>query len=474
MTVNDAPRPADADPHRTQPTADWRPLVACSSATFVLLLYTSILTVALPRIGADLGASFTGLQWVVDVYTVALAALLLTAGALGDAVGVRRVYLVGAAGFAVATLCAGLAPSAGWLVTARGAQGIAGAAMFATVPALIGRAYPNARQRATAFAAWGVVAGAASAVGTVAGGVLVQWLDWRWLFLAGVPLAVLAWAAGLRSLPHDPQAQSRPGANPAWASIALVTLAVGASAYAVVSAGESGIASPHAIAAAAVAVAAAVALVWRERTAANPMLPRAMLASGPYRAVLLTSFAYYFAAFGVLPSAASWLQSRAGVAPAPAGVLLVVQLASFSAASAVVGPSLPALSARRALALPLALVALGAAGGALVVPCPQWWALLPFLVLTGIGAGVISPALPSLSLAAAPAGSEGVASAASNASRQLGLALGVAVTGAMARAGGDGGLAAAFAASAGVALAAATVAWWLCGRADRVPAVRTP
>jgi MFS family permease len=169
----------------------WLPLVAICTGTFILLIDVTIVNVALPELARDLSTSFDQLQWVVDVYALALAALVLGAGSVADLYGRRRVFLVGLVVFAAASLACGLAPSAGWLVAARGLQGVGGAAMFATTIALINDSYEG-RDRGTAFGVWGAVVGAAAALGPIVGGALTE-LSWRWIFFVNSRSACSRW-----------------------------------------------------------------------------------------------------------------------------------------------------------------------------------------------------------------------------------------------------------------------------------------
>ncbi|MDI6022384.1 MFS transporter [Leucobacter sp. UT-8R-CII-1-4] len=453
MTSHEQTRRTNA-PHTASDS--WWPLIACSLGTFLLLLYTSIATVALPDIGTGLAASYTQLQWVVDIYTLALAGLLLGAGSIGDAFGARLVYLIGIAVFTAATLAAGLAQTPEWLIAARGAQGVAGAAMFATIPALIARAYPEPARRAIAFAVWGAVAGAASAVGTVAGGVLTQFMGWQWLFLGAVPLCLFSLLLIAKTLPSEgPETRSTATAKSLdWPGMATVSIAMASCVYAVISASEVGWGSPRTLAAFAMSAVAWCGFAFVERGARSPILPGTLLRSASFLMVLLTAFAYYFAAFGALPALALWLHHQLGVDAMTVSLILVSQLLVFIVASALLSHRFTQRSIAWRLGAPLLLIGLGAASGFAANGWNDWWALLPFLLLSGVGAGLISPALPQLALDSAPSGYAAAASSAPNAARQLGLALGVAVCGVLARDGSSGALGSALLSCAAIAVCA--------------------
>ena len=170
---------------------EWWTLVAVSVGTFMLLLDVTIVNVALPKIQAGLGSSFTDLQWVVDAYALTLAALLLTSGSLADLLGRRRIFAIGLVIFSAASLLCGVAQSPLMLNLSRGVQGIGGAMMFAASLALLGNAY-RGRDRGVAFGVWGAVTGAAVSIGPVVGGALTDGLSWRWIFLVNVPIGVVA------------------------------------------------------------------------------------------------------------------------------------------------------------------------------------------------------------------------------------------------------------------------------------------
>src|SRR3954465_1408950 len=186
----------------------WWTLSAVCVATFMLLLDITVVNVALPDIAKDLKTSFSDLQWVVDAYALGLASFLLTTGTLADRFGHRRVFVYGLVAFTCASILCGLATSPTFLILARGAQGIGGAAMFATSLSLIAQAF-SGRDRGTAFGIWGATIGAAVAVGPLVGGVLTEQISWQAIFFVNVPIGIAGVAVALAKVDEfrSPSAQ---------------------------------------------------------------------------------------------------------------------------------------------------------------------------------------------------------------------------------------------------------------------------
>ncbi|MDT8913105.1 MFS transporter [Amycolatopsis sp. PS_44_ISF1] len=427
-------------PHSTEragtraSVSHWLPLVAACAGTFLLLVHTSIITVALPSIGTELRAGYGELQWIVDVFTVALAGLLLGFGSVSDRLGRKRVHLAGLVLFTAATLGCGLAGSAGELIAARAVQGVAGAAMFATILPLVGLTYEG-RDRARAFAVWGTVAGVASAVGTFAGGVIAQGLGWRWIFFATVPVGGAAIVLAALSLPESPRGAGRRVDHPGIATFSLAATGLTCS---VITGGDRGWASAGAVAGYLVTVLAAGAFVLVERRSGAPVLPIGLFGTRRFLGVLAVAFGYYFAGFGALPVISLWLQDTTGLGSAATSAVLALQVVVFVAVSALISGRLHARSPARVLGGATVLLGIGGLTAVAVLLGAGWVALLPALVLTGIGAGIVSPVLPAVAIASVPAEYGGTAGAAANSSRQLGLALGIAVSGAVYAARGPG------------------------------------
>ncbi|MEU9117675.1 MFS transporter [Streptomyces sp. NPDC048483] len=409
----------------------WLPLVATCLGTFLLLVYATIVTVALPRMAADLNAGFGALQWIVDVYTLALAGLLLGMGSLGDTLGCKRLYVLGLAVFTLATLGCGMAENVQLLIAARAVQGVAGAAMFATLLPLIGLTY-SGRDKARAFAVWGAVAGAAAGVGNVAGGMLTQLLSWQWIFYGSVPLCLATLLLSLKMPAGD-----APTPTPVdWPGIVAFTLAATGVTFGFVRGGERGWGDAVTLLGFAVGAAALTAFVRIERASAHPMIPLALLRKPAFDGLLAASGAYYLAAFAFLPVLSLWLQNDAGLTSFATSLVISAQPLAFFVTSALAGSALHRAPAHWAIGGGCALVGIGDLALLAAQPGSTWPVLLPGLVLTGVGAGLVSPVLPATAMAAAPPAHSGVAAAAANGARQLGLALGIALLGTAFRAYG--------------------------------------
>jgi EmrB/QacA subfamily drug resistance transporter len=415
--------------HTTQPghggsVRKWLPLVAICTGTFMLLVDVTIVNVALPDIATDLGTTFGQLQWVVDIYALALAALVLGAGSLADLYGRRKLYLIGLVLFALASLASGLAPNAGALIAARGLQGIGGAIMFATTIALINTSY-SGRDRGTAFGVWGAVVGASAALGPILGGALTE-VSWRWIFFVNLPVCVLAVVLTLTAVeearqPHAPR--------PDVVGIALFSLGAGSVVFGLVRAAADGWGQP--VAWAPIAAGLVVLAVWVlvERRRQDPMLDVRLFRSRSFTGIMLGALLLNGAAFAALIYTSLWLQSIGGLSPLQAGcVFIPLSVVSFLVAGAG-GRFLQTLPPRFVLGVGLLLIGAGSLLMALVHADSTWRVLVAGLAVLGAGVGMANPTLASAALAAVPRERSGMASGAVNTARQLGFAIGVAVLG---------------------------------------------
>ncbi len=404
----------------------WLPLVTVCLGTFMLLIDVTIVNVALPDMTSDLKTSFSSLQWVIDAYALALAALVLGTGSIADRVGHRRAYVAGLALFAIASTVCGLAPNAGALVAARAVQGVGAAAMFATTFALLNSNY-SGRDRGTAYGLWGAVSGAAAAIGPVLGGLLTEGASWRWIFFVNVPVSVLAIAMCVLVLQD---ATVTTTARIDVAGMGLFTASAAALTYGLIRSNEDGWSAVGSWSFLVAAPVLLLAFVLVEQRIAAPMLDLRLLRSRSFVAVLIAGLVLSLAAFAAFTYVSIWLQSVIGLSPIEAGLVgLPLSIAAF-AVSAMMGRFVQ--GGQTGLIIGGGLLLIGAGGlvsAALVHGSASWPELLPGFVFVGVGAGMATPTLSSAAMAAVPVQRGGMAAGAVNTARQLGSALGIAVLG---------------------------------------------
>ncbi len=406
----------------------WGPLIAVCMGTFMLLLDVTIVTVALPAMAGALKASLSDLQWVIDIYALALAALLLGAGSAADTLGRRKVYAFGTVLFAAASMACGLSTGSGMLVAMRCVQGIGGAAMFATTLSLLGAAY-RGRERGIAFGVWGSVAGAAAALGPVIGGLLTQNLDWRWIFFVNVPVSVAAVVLTLRFVTESRGAKGQ--RIDVWGTLTWTVFA-GSATYAVIRANVVGWGAVRTLGMFALAVVALAAFLLIERRTTHPMLDPRLFRGASFDVVMLASFAMNAAAFGVLPYTSIWLQTVLGFSPLKGGLVLVPLAAAAFVVAALSGRLMHGVQARFTVGGGLLLIGVGVLAQGVLHAGSTFTALTPGLVIAGAGVGLCNPALSQAALDSVPPHRAGMAGGAMNTFRQLGYALGVAVFGTLA------------------------------------------
>ncbi|MEV4758692.1 DHA2 family efflux MFS transporter permease subunit [Micromonospora sp. NPDC049559] len=417
---------APPDPGPSRPAAA-RPLAAVLAAVgvpmFMVTLDNLVVTTALPVIKTELGASLTDLQWFVNAYTLPFAALLLTAAALGDRIGRRRLFLAGIALFTLASAACALATEPWMLTAARGVQGAAGAAVMPLSLTLLAAAVPD-RLRNAAVGIWGGISGLGVAVGPVVGGAVTNGLHWSWIFWLNVPVGVVALVLVATVL-----RESR-GTAPRLDPVGLVLSATGMLAliWGIVHGQDHGWTSGRVLGAITAGVVLLGAFVLWERRAPAPMLPLRLFRSRAFSLVNAVSFAFSLGVFGSVFLLAQYFQVAQGYDPLGAGVRTM----PWTMAPMVVAPTAGLLVGRvgaRSLVV-TGQVLLAAALGwlALVSTADADYATMVVpLALAGIGMGLTFAPLSTVTLSSVPAESRGVASGTSNTIRELGVAVGVAV-----------------------------------------------
>ncbi|MFH8655179.1 MFS transporter [Streptomyces afghaniensis] len=422
-TTSLATAQADVAPRRRPGAAA---LGAALLGFFVITLDALVVNVALPSIRDSLGGGITGLQWVVDGYTLMFAALLLSAGSLTDRLGARRTFGAGVTVFALASVACGLAPNLGVLIVARLVQGAGAAVIVPSSLALIREAFPDAGKRAKAISLWALGGSVGSAAGPVAGGFLSQ-IEWRLIFFINLPVGMLA----LLLLAHTKLSQRQKQAGFDWAGQLSAVLAMGALTFAAIETGAAGFTAPYVLASYALAVVAAFVFVMSQARGRHPMVPLSLLRSRTMALAAGIGFALNVGFYGMIFLLSLYLQQAKGMTALATGLAFVPMtvLTAFVSPTAAwfaarFGPRMPVIAGQASMVAGMVLLSL-------VPASAPTWLLVVLMVPVGAGGSLAVPALTSLLLDRVPAERAGTASGVLNTSRQVGGALAVAVFGAL-------------------------------------------
>ncbi len=400
-----------------------------ASCLAMTLVYNNngLVNVALPTIGRRLGADVVALQWVVNAYALALSALMLTAGALSDRFGARRVVLAGTAVFAAGSAAAAAAPSIGALIAAQGATGLGAALLVPAALSMLTHAYPDPRERGHAIGVWAAVTAVAFAAGPIVGGLLIELAGWRAVFAVALPFA-LALSVLCRRVPETP---TRRGAGLDLSGQALAVVALAALTVGIVESGALGWGSTLATGALALAVLAGALFLVVERRGTSPMLPLRLFAAPGYAAGLAAGVLLSFAMYGELFLVSLYLQDERGLSATAMGLAFLPQ----PIAGALLGLVAGRLMARFGSGPVLSFGGLCGLAGALLLTTlgtsTSYVRLVAAFVLFGFSFGAVVPAMTSAAVSAVRGAEVGVASSTLNAARQAGGALGIATAGAL-------------------------------------------
>jgi EmrB/QacA subfamily drug resistance transporter len=402
-------------------------LVAVCVTTFMLLLDITVVNVALPRIQSSLSAGLTGLQWVVDAYALALAALILTAGALADRYGRRLMFIFGVIVFTAASAVCGAAWSIAALDIARGVQGIGGAALFATALALIGYEY-RGRDLFGAIAVWGATIGAAVASGPLVGGLLTDGLGWRWVFFVNIPVGAFALYVAFR---YMAESRDEGAVRTDVAGLITFSAALFLIVFGLLRGNSEGWSSALIVSTLVAGVAMLALFVLVELRQRRPMLDMSLFRQPAFVGVSLSTFALGAGMFAMFPYLSIYLQDVLGLSPLGAGLRLL-PLTVFVFAVPIATRNI----ALRTPAWILAGIGLLLVSGSLLLmhgvsATSSWTTLLAGFIVAGIGIGLANPTLAGAALRVVDPARSGMASGFNNACRLAGVAIGVAGLGAV-------------------------------------------
>jgi DHA2 family methylenomycin A resistance protein-like MFS transporter len=408
-------------------------LAVVTVGLFLAVVSSTVVSVALPTIGRDLRAGPTGLQWIVDAYVLVYASLLIPGGVIGDRRGRKGVFTLGVAVFALGSLLCGVAASMPWLLAGRVIQGLGPALAVPGSLTIIRATFDEPRQRAAAIGLWSMSSGLALAVGPVLGGVIVDALRWRWVFLltavAGAALIGLA----VRFIPRLARNPARGTFDRLGAILTVVAMA--ALVYAIIDGQDRGWTSAPILAGFAVGIAALAGFVIWERRRPEPLIDVSLFARPAFTAANIAAFVVFFSFVGAIVYFSAYFQQVRGHSPTQAGL----DVSAIGVALALVAPLSGRLIGRVGERLPLiaGLILGGAATLGLLRLTPDsgigvvWWNF----ALLGAGMGLCGTATTAIAMSSVDASRAGMASAVVNGLRQVGQVFGVAVLGALVYAG---------------------------------------
>ena len=432
-------------------------LVACA-AIFLTTLDVTIVNISLPSIKADIGASTASLQWIVDVYTLTFAGLMLTSGAIADRLGSNRVFSVGLVIFGLGSLCCGLADSMPQLLAARILQGVGSAALLPSSLAILRHDIDDPERRSRAIGTWAAGGAVSLSAGPVLGGVVTELLSWQYIFFLNIPFVVLSLVVSLRLKP-SPRTYKRID----WiGQVCFVLAAIGVT-YSVIQVGEDKRVSPDSAVLLGASVVMAVLFVLHERRFRDPVLPPSLLTNAAFNGSVLSGVFLNIANFGFLFVFGIVLQQIFGYSPFVSGLLFLPMTLTLGFTNLQVGRLSKRWSETRLIGAGLLLEVVGFIG---IIPSIQEHSTVLLAVSTvpmGIGAGIAAPCLNSVMINNVDSSLSGVASGALNSLRQIGSALGVALFGAIMYAMDS--LETGFSVASGMAIVvlvtATFISWWV-------------
>ena len=417
----------------------WWTLGALCFALFMIMLDNTVVNVALPAIQQDLRISTAELEWTVTAYALTFATLLLTGGKLGDLLGRRLIFAIGLVVFTLSSLFCGLSGSAPELIAARGVQGVGAALMMPSTLSIISATF-DVRERGTAIGIWAGVSAMALAIGPLLGGIITEHISWNWIFYVNLPIGAAGLLAAIFVVPEskDTSGEQRldlPG---------LITSGIGllSLVYALIEAHQYGWTSARILGLFVVAAVALVGFVFLEMRQRLPMLDLSLFRSGTFAGANLVAILVTLAMFGIFVFFPIYMQSFRGWSPIQAGAALLPWTVMIVIFAPIAGKLSDRVGSRWLIAGGMATVAVCCLLLSTVTLHSTFWHMLPAFILGGLGMSFVMTPMSAAVMGAAPVAKAGVASGVLNTFRQVGVALGIAITGAIVanRAASRGGI----------------------------------
>jgi DHA2 family methylenomycin A resistance protein-like MFS transporter len=403
-------------------------LAAMSLGYGVVQLDVTIVNVAINAIGASFHGDMAALQWVVSSYTITFAAFILSAGALGDRIGAKRVFMAGFGLFTVASAVCAVAPTLPILIFARAVQGTGAAILVPNSLALLNHAYDDSRERSRAVAFWASGASFTLTLGPLVGGVLIKLFGWRSIFLVNLPLGLLGLWLTIRYAKETPGIAVRRIDLPGQI---IAVLALGGLAWSLIRGGETGWSHPQVLIGFALAVVLAVAFIAIEYYSDHPMLPLNLFKNGTFRSSTITGVLVNVAFYGLIFVFSLYFQRVHQLSPLWTGLAFVPMTGACFVANLNIGRISGRFGDRKCIVTGTALILLGCVGMLGIGADTGYGWLLPPFILMGGGLGTMVPPLTHALLSSVDKARSGIASGVLTASRQTGSVLGVSLFGSL-------------------------------------------
>jgi DHA2 family methylenomycin A resistance protein-like MFS transporter len=416
-------------------------LYAICFGFFLVLFDTTALNVAIASMHREFGGPMSGLQWIVNSYTVVFASFVLTCGALGDRYGAKRLYQLGLGLFTAMSLGCALAPNVGALVALRMLQGLGAAAMLPASLALLRHAYRDPLERARAVSFWASIVSLGFAAGPALGGVFTSAFGWRSIFLLNVPTGI---AALLMVRAHIEEADTSAAPSLDWIGQLWVSLSFWSLSYALIDAGNSGWNGPRVLTAFAATIVFAVLCALTERKSEARVFPPTLFSRSTFVACLAAGIVLNVGAYGILFVESIYLQNVRHLSALATGAMIVPLTLAPAITTRMIDRYRPDMHFKPRLVAGQIIGLFGAAVLAISVFIPVTVVILLGLLLLGVSLGYVTPAMTTGVLAASPAKMSGLASGILNAGRQVGGAVGVALMGTLVQMHAGSGMVAAF------------------------------
>ena len=406
----------------------WWTLGSLSFALFMIMLDNTVVNVALPAIKSDLGISQSELEWTVAAYALTFASLLLTGGKLGDLLGRRLIFVIGLVVFTASSLFCGLSSSAPELISARAVQGVGAALMMPATLSIISATFA-VRERGMAIGIWAGVSAMALAIGPLLGGIITEHISWNWIFYVNVPIGLLGVVAALVVVPESRDTSHEQRLDlPGLLSSGIGLLAI---VYALIEAHNFGWTSARILGLFAISAVALATFVLLELHQRLPMLDLSLFKSGTFAGANLVAILVTLAMFGIFVFFPIYMQTFRGWSPIQAGAALLPWTVMIVIFAPIAGKLSDRVGSRWLMAAGMTVVSICCVLLSTVTLHSTFWHMLPAFILGGLGMSFVMTPMSAAAMGAAPVDKAGVASGVLNTFRQVGVALGIAITGAI-------------------------------------------